>query len=284
MKAGDKEANISKAEKMIDDAVKKYKPDIIGLPEFFNTEYFPQYTDRKYFEYAEPIPGPTSERIGKKAREYGIYIIAPIYEKAQRGLYYDSSPIICPDGSVVSNTRKVELPNVSYREGGICVNEEFYYAAGNLENSYSVTKTKLGNIGQIICWNRHFPETWRLLTMKGAEVIFVPVASMGNFLSEMFSLEMRAMAYVHQCFAVVVNRVGKEGEQRMYGGSHIVNPKGKLLAGPASDQDEAILSVALNLDEIDEARQQIPFTKSFYTSTLKNHRLYDLGLSAAIPA
>ena len=275
MKAGDKEANIKKAERLIDQAVREYDPDIIGLPEFFSTEYFPQYVDRKYFSYAEPIPGPTTERIGKKAKEHGIYIIAPIYEQAQRGLYYDSSPIIAPDGKVIGNARKVELPNVWYKEGGLWANEEFYYAGGNLENAYPVFKTKLGNIGQIICWNRHFPENWRTLTTKGAEIIFIPVASMGNFLSEMFSLEMRVLAYVHQCFAVVVNRVGREGEQTMYGGSHIVNPKGKLLAGPASDTEEAIFCSTINLDEVDEARQQIPFTKSFHTSTLKTHLLYN---------
>ncbi|MFQ5997711.1 MAG: carbon-nitrogen hydrolase family protein [Candidatus Bathyarchaeia archaeon] len=275
MKIGDVEANIAKAEKFIDDAVSKYRPDIIGLPEFFNTEYFPQYVDRKYFAYAEPIPGPTTERMSKKAKEHGVYIIAPIYEKAGRGVYYDSSPVIAPDGKVLGITRKVELPNVWFKEGGVWANEDFYYSSGNLENAYLVYNTKIGNIGQIICFNRHYPETWRKLTMKGAEVIFVPVASMGKFLGDMFTVEMRAMAYVHQCFGVVLNRVGVEGEHRMYGGSHIVGPKGQYLAGPASDTKEEILCATLDLGNIDEARQQVPFTKSFHTSSLRSHLLYD---------
>jgi beta-ureidopropionase len=270
-----KEENISKAEQMIDTAVREYNPDIVGLPEFFNTIYFPQYVDRKYFSEAEPIPGPSTNRISMKAKEHGIYIFAPIYERAQAGVYYDSSPLIGPDGRVIGITRKNEAPNVMYKEGGLWSNEEFYYSMGNVENLYPVFETKFGRIGQIICWNRHFPENWRTLTTKGAEIVYVPVASMGKFLSEMFSMEMRVMAYVHQCFAAVVNRVGIEGEQKMYGGSHIVNAKGKLLAGPASDSKEEIVTAELNLDEIETTRQEIPFTKSYYTSTLRSHLLYD---------
>jgi N-carbamoylputrescine amidase len=274
----DKEANVSKAEKMIDRAVKEHNPDIVGLPEFFNTIYFPQYVDRKYFSEGEPIPGPSVNRIARKAKEHGIYVIAPIYEKVQAGLYYDSSALIGPDGKVIGVTRKNEAPNVMYKEGGLWSNEEFYFAMSNVENAYPVFETKFGKFGQIICWNRHFPENWRLLTVKGAEIIYVPVASMGKFLSEMFSLEMRAMCYVHQCFAAVVNRVGIEGEQRMYGGSHLVNPKGKLLAGPASDTDELIVSAELNLDEIETTREEIPFTKSYYSSTLRAHAIYDSNM------
>ena len=270
---GNKEANVAKAEAFIDEAVQRYKPNIVGLPEFFNTEYFPQYMDRKYFDYAEPIPGPTTDRMAQKAKEHGIYIIAPIYEKAGRGVFYDSSPLIAPDGKILGVTRKVELPNVWYKEGGLWTNEEFYYSSGSPESAYLVYNTKVGNVGQIICWNRHYPENWRISTMKGADVIFIPIASMGNFLSEMTVLETRVMAYVHQCFAVGVNRVGQEGDQRMYGGTHIVGPKGQILAGPASDTEEQIVSATLDLGEIDEARQQIPFTRTFLTATFRTHLL-----------
>jgi N-carbamoylputrescine amidase len=264
--------------------VKEHDSDIVGLPEFFNTIYFPQYVDRKYFREAETIPGPSVNRIARKAKEHGIYVLAGIYEKVQAGLFYDSSALIGPDGKVIGVTRKNEVPNVMYKEGGLWSNEEFYYSMSNVENTYPVFETRFGKIAQIICWNRHFPENWRLLTVKGAEIIFVPVASMGNFLSEMFSLEMRAMCYVHQCFAAVVNRVGVEGKQRMYGGSHIVDPKGKLLVGPASDSKEEIVSAELNLDEIERTREEIPFTKSYYTSTLRTHALHDANMRKSLEA
>lgn len=283
MKACDKKANVQKAEKLIDLAVKKYNPDLVGLPEFFSTEFFPQHMDRKYFEYAEPIPGPTTDVMAHKAKEHGIYIIAPIYEKAARGIYYDSSPVISPSGKIVGVNRKVELPNVWFKEGGLFANEDFYYASGNPDDAYLVYKTRHCALGQIICWNRHFPETWRTLTLKGADVLFIPVASMGKYLSEMFSLETRALAYVHQCFAVVLNRVGQEDEHNMYGGSHIVSPRGKLLGGPASASEDEVICATLDLNEIEEVRQQVPFTKSFLTSTQRSQMLYRNNITLASP-
>ncbi len=284
MKAGDKQTNISRAEKLIDKAVKKHAPDIVGLPEFFSTEFFPQYMDRKYFDYAEPIPGPTTDIMSRKAKEHEIYIIAPIYEKAGRGIYYDSSPVISPSGKIIGVNRKVELPNVWFKEGGLFANEDFYYASGNPDDAYLVYKTRDCALGQIICWNRHFPENWRTLTLRGADVLFIPVASMGRYLSEMFSLEMRALAYIHQCFAVVLNRVGHEGEHNMYGGSHIVSPRGKLLEGPASATQEEIICATLDLNEIEEARRQVPFTKSFLTSTQRSQTLYSNNITLAFPS
>lgn len=275
MKTGDKEANLRRAETFIDQAVKTYSPHIIGLPEFFNTEYFPQYMDRKYFDYAEGTNGTSVKRIAEKAKQHDLYVIAPIYEKAARGVYFDSSVLIGPDGKVIGVTRKVETPNIWFKEGGAWSNEDFYYASGNLENAYPVFETKIGKIGQIICWNRHFPEVWRTLAMKGAEIIFVPVASMGKHFSEMFSLEMRVMAYVHQVFTVLVNRVGNEGKAKMYGGSHIVSPRGKILAGPASDKKEEIVVATLDLEELDKARQEIPLMKSFLTSTFRTQLAYN---------
>ncbi len=284
MKAGDKKANIQKAEKLIDQAVKKYHPEIVGLPEFFSTEFFPQYMDRKYFEYAEPIPGSTTDMMARKAKEHGIYVIAPIYEKAGRGIYYDSSPLISPSGKILGVNRKVELPNVWFKEGGLFANEDFYYASGNPDDAYLAYKTKYCTLGQIICWNRHFPETWRTLALKGVDVLFIPVASMGKYLGEMFSLEMRALAYIHQVYAVVLNRVGQEGEHNMYGGSHIVNPRGKLLAGPASATKDEIICANLDLKEIDEARTQVPFTKSFLTSTQRSQLIYRNNIALSAPS
>ncbi|MCL5068211.1 MAG: hypothetical protein M1368_07655, partial [Thaumarchaeota archaeon] len=104
-----KEANIAKAEALIEEAVARYHPAIVGLPELFSTEFFPLTKNRKYFRYAEPIPGPTTDRIGKLARRLRVSIIAPIFESF-RGKYYDSSPVIGPSGSVVGITRKTLQP------------------------------------------------------------------------------------------------------------------------------------------------------------------------------
>lgn len=256
MKIGDKEANVSKAEKMIDEAVKKHKANIVGLPEFFNTEYFPQWIDRKYFSYAEPIPGPTINRMTKKAKQHGIYIIAPIYEEVRKGECYDSAAMIAPDGKILGVYRKTHIPMGKVPEVGAWAYEKFYYRSGS---DFPVFETKIGNIGIIICWDRHFPEGWRILTLKGADVIFVPIASMGA-IGGMDPIVSRAMAYVNQCYVVAVNRVGVEGELNFYGGSHIVDPMGgSIIAGPASDKEEAILCATLDLENVRQFRSMATF-------------------------
>lgn len=268
---GDKSATIGKALSLIDRAVKEFAPNIVALPELFATEYFPLYGDPKYFAYAEPIPGPTTQVLADKAREHGIYIIAGIFEKALRGLYYDSSAVLGPDGAVVGLTRKIELPNEYNKDGGVLSysNEDFYFASADPEHAYPVIRTPYGNIGQVICYNRHFPELWRMLILNGVDVIYIPVASRAGKAKDMFVIETRALAYINQCFAVNVNRVGPEGPAFMYGTSHIVNPRGQLIAGPATDKEDEILYAALDLEEIDEVRKEHPFIKSFHSSTAR---------------
>lgn len=258
MKMGDKEANVSKAEKMIDEAVEKYKPDIIGLPELFNTEYFPLWFDRKYFMYAEPIPGPTINRMIKKAQQHGIYIIAPIYEEVAKGEYYDTAVMIAPDGKILGAYRKVHVPMGKAPELGVPACYEKFYFRGGTE--FPVFETKLGTIGICICWDSGFVESWRILTLRGADVVFVPEASQGKFFAEMDPIVGRVMAQLNECYAVVVNRVGTEGEAWFYGRSQIASPTGEILAGPASDKEE-ILCATLDLEIIRELRSLSTFLR-----------------------
>jgi N-carbamoylputrescine amidase len=254
MKIGDKNANISKAERLVDECVRKHNANIVGLPEFFNTEYFPQWVDHKNFALAEPIPGPTTDRMIKKAVEHGIYICSPIYEEVEKGIYYDSSPVIGPDGRILGTTRKVEIPLIDWK--GTKGMEKFYFRGGS---EFPIFETKFGKLGQIICYNRHYPEEWRIYALKGADMIFVPVASMGQSgLSPMFPIETRASCFMNQLFAAVTNRIGIEGENNYYGASHIVDPLGVLLAGPASADHEGIISATMDLDMIREVRNGIP--------------------------
>ena len=253
-----KEANIAKAEALVEEAVAKYHPAIVGLPELFSTEFFPLTKNRKYFRYAEPIPGPTTDRIGKLARRLRVSVIAPIFESF-RGKYYDSSPVIGPSGSVVGITRKTEIPLVEWQHGrNWNLNyEKFYFSQGNKNPVITVGRARLG---QLICYSRHFPEGWRTLELKGAQIIYAPSASNGPVLGELFPLETRALAFMHQCFAVVVNRVGKERSYKYYGGTHIVDPFGKIIAGPANDK-EIIVYAALDLSLVAKARKQVPFMR-----------------------
>ena len=108
-KIDNKSANIDKAINMIEQAASD-GCKIICLQELFNTEYV-CYTKRdpKYLEYAESIPGPTIDRLANVAKKHGIYLIAPIFEKAASGLYYNAAPLIGPNGAVIGNYRKTHI-------------------------------------------------------------------------------------------------------------------------------------------------------------------------------
>ena len=256
MKIKDKKANISKAERMIDNAVKKHNADIVGLPEIFFTEFFPisMDKDRKFFAYAEPIPGPTIERIAKKAIEHDIHILTPIYEEVEKGICYNSVAVIGPKGNVLGVTRKVEIPNVHWPEAKVVADEKFYYGSGT---EFPVVETCCGKIATIICWNRHFPEQWRIYGLKGAEIIFIPVATIGR-MNEMFTIETQSSTYQNQLYAVVVNRVGMENKCDFFGGSHVVGPLGEIIAGPLR-REEKVLCATLDLDKIAYARNSLPY-------------------------
>jgi len=262
MAVENKTKNIAKAENLVDCAVNDYGADVIGLPEFFNTEYFPQRQDQKYFDYAETIPGPTIDRISRKAREHGVHIFAPIYELARGGVYYDTSVLIDQKGKIAGMYRKVTAPMLSWPEAGEISYEGYYFRTGS---DFPIFSVKHGKIGQLICYDRHYPEHWRVLALKGAELIFLPLASCSlkankrNPFWRFYPIETQAFAFCNQCFVASVNRVGVEGEMKFYGGSHIVGPDGKFLAGPASDTKETILCAEIDLEKVTEIRRKLPF-------------------------
>jgi N-carbamoylputrescine amidase len=262
MEVSNKAKNIAKAEKLIDQAVKDFRADVVGLPELFSTEYFPQRLDPKYFDYAETIPGPTMDRMSRKAREHGIHIFAPIYEAGEPGVYYNSSALINPGGNVVGVQRRVAA-GVHFAPGAGDVSyEPYYFRLGSQLSVFSIRGIK---VGQLICYDRHFPEHWRILVLKGAELVFVPLASSGfvgkDESGSLYPSQMQAQAFMNQCFAASVNRVGVEGETHFYGSSLIVRPSGRFLAGPASDAEETILCTEINADEVVESRRRFSFLR-----------------------
>ena len=86
---------------------------LIVLPEFFNCEYFPQFRDYRYMNYAEPDTGPTTERMRASAKQHGIWLVSTIFEEARAGLYYDTAMLINPAGEIAGKYRKVHLPGHS---------------------------------------------------------------------------------------------------------------------------------------------------------------------------
>ena len=244
----DKKKNIEKAEAMIQEAAKK-GARIICLQELFFWTYFPQQMAYQYFEVAEPIPGPTTDRMAKLAKRHRIILIVPVYERADGGVFYNTAAIIDENGEMLGKYRKNHIPEfVGYVE-------KFYFKPGNL--GYPVFETSLAKIGIAICYDQWFPEVSRILALHGAEVIYQPTAIGSDpaypeysFRSK-WELAIRSQALDNGVFINVVNRVGIEDRMEFFGSSFVCDPEGEIIAQAKEKQEESLVAV-LDLNQIKE--------------------------------
>ncbi|MGX1738690.1 nitrilase-related carbon-nitrogen hydrolase [Corynebacterium flavescens] len=253
---GDKESMIEKHEELTRKAAKE-GAEIICYQELFYGPYFGIVQDTKYYDYAESIPGPTTERFQKLAKELGIVIVLPIYEEENTGVLYNTAVVIDADGTLVGKYRKHHIPHVDRFW------EKFYFRPGN--TGWPVFETKVGKIGVTICYDRHFPEGWRNLGLAGAEIVFNPNASKPGLSNRLWEIEQPAAAAANGYFVAVPNRVGIEDDEfgdeavEFYGSSYIVDPKGNYVAGPASTKDEELIVATVDMDEIRRTRYDWQF-------------------------
>ena len=226
--------NVAKAVKMIDRAAAK-GAKVVALQEIFHTPYFPNRPrNKKYFDMAEPIPSPTTDRIAAKAKEHEILIMAPVFEKEMAGVYYNSAVLLGPDGGIIGKYRKMHIP---HSDNFI---EKYYFKPGNL--GFPVFDTPFGKIGILICYDRHFPEGARALGLGGAELVLIPVASPRPTAGEVFVKELMGMAIANQYFVAAVNRVGKEAKDQFFGSSLVCDPRGNVVAKAGGKKDEVLIT------------------------------------------
>jgi len=222
---------------------------ILGLQEIFNGPYFCPGQDAKWYDAAEPIPGPTTEVMQELAKKYSMAMIVPLYEREQAGVYYNSAAVIDADGSYLGKYRKQHIPHTS----GFW--EKFFFKPGNL--GYPVFQTAYGKVGVYICYDRHFPEGARLLGLNGAEIVFNPSATVAGLSQYLWKLEQPAHAVANGYFVAASNRVGEEKPWdlgKFYGTSYIVDPRGNFLATGSETEDEIVVADC-DLDVIEEVRR-----------------------------
>lgn len=232
----DLERNSEKMEKFVRRASEK-KADIVILPELSLSGAY--LLREKIYSVAEEIPGPTSKRFSKLAKELGLTIVAGIAERTATYTFYNSAFLAVPSGDIVGVYRKVHLPWSA---------EKDYFRPGSSLNVY---RTDLCTIGILICWDICFPEAARILALKGAELIIDPSAWIVEH-KFMFDISTVARAHENNVFVAGVNRVGVEDGTRFFGGSRVVNPKGDVIV--QADNDEAVLVGDCKLSQIKEMR------------------------------
>lgn len=257
--------NVEKAESMIRAAASE-GANIICLPEIFNTIYFCQIEDHKYFDFAEEIPGPTTNRLANLAGDLGVVIVAPIFEKRAAGLYHNSAAIIDADGSLLGKYRKMHIPDdpLFY--------EKFYFTPGDL--GFKSWKTRFATIGVLICWDQWYPEGARLTALRGAEILFYPTAigwhpsektEFGKQQHASWETIQRSHAIANGCYVAVPNRMGHEtpigGDGiEFWGQSFVADPSGEIIGKASTDKEETLI-IEVDLKKLDRQRTHWPFLR-----------------------
>ena len=227
---------------------------VMCFQELFYGPYFCQVQDAKYYEYAESIPGPTTERFQALAAELGMVLVLPMYEEEQPGVLYNTAAVVDADGTYLGKYRKHHIPQVK----GFW--EKFYFRPGNL--GFPVFDTAVGKVGVYICYDRHFPEGWRALGLNGAQIVFNPSATHRGLSAYLWKLEQPASAVANEYFVGAINRVGIEseiGDNDFYGTSYFVDPEGKFVGEPADPYKPELVVRDLDMDLLAEVRNRWAF-------------------------
>ena len=230
---------------------------VICFQELFFGPYFAVVQEQKYYDYAEPIPGPTTSTFVELAKKHHMVVILPIYEEEMPGVFYNTVVVIDADGTIAGTYRKSHIPHVPYFW------EKFYFRPGN--TGFKAWDTAVGKVGVCICYDRHFPESWRLLGLAGAEIVFNPNASAPGLSNRLWELEQNTAAGANGYFVLVPNRIGAEVDEfgenavKFYGSSFVSDPRGNYVGAVGSDTDEQMLVRDLNMDMIEETRRDWQF-------------------------
>jgi N-carbamoylputrescine amidase len=227
---------------------------ILCLQEIFNGPYFPASMDKRWYKAAEPVPGPTVERMAEYAKKYEMVMVVPVYEREMSGVFYNAAAVIDADGTYLGKYRKQHIPHVA---PGFW--EKYFFKPGT--GGYPVFETRYAKVGVYICYDRHFPEGARCLGLNGAEIVFNPSATVAGLSQYLWKLEQPAHAVANGYYVGAINRVGTEGPWnigKFYGSSYFVDPRGQFVAEGSEDESELIVG-DLDLDVIDEVRETWQF-------------------------
>jgi len=245
---------------------------VVCLPELFQTQYFCQREDTSLFDLAEPIPGPTSNRLSQLAGELHVVLIASLFEKRAAGVYHNTAAVYDTNGALVGLYRKMHIPDDPLYY------EKFYFTPGDL--GFRTFDTAAGRLGTLVCWDQWYPEGARLTALQGAQVLFYPTAigwhpaekaEFGPAQHDAWRTIQRAHAIANGVYVAVVNRTGFEtGNIRgncapgagleFWGGSFLCDPFGRVIAEASHDKEEILLG-DIDLRTLEDIRRNWPFLR-----------------------
>lgn len=267
----DPDKNVSHAADMVREAAAR-NAQVICLPELFRTQYFCQREDAALFDLAEPVPGPTTDKLAEVARAAKAVVIASVFERRAPGIYHNTAVVLDADGSVKGIYRKMHVPDDPLYY------EKFYFTPGDL--GFRAFDTQAGKIGTLVCWDQWYPEGARLTALQGAQVLFYPTAigwhpaekqKFGAAQHDAWRTVQRGHAIANGVYVAVVNRVGHENGNvdgnvapgaglEFWGGSFISDPFGAVIAEAANDREEILIG-EVDLHHLEDVRRHWPFLR-----------------------
>ena len=208
---------------------------IIATQELFSGSYFCQVEDSARMDLAESIPGPTTERLGKLARELNVEITASLFERRAAGIYHNTSVYLDATGAIIGKYRKMHIPDDPR------FYEKYYFTPGDL--GFQAVQGRHAKSGMLVCWDQWYhgetPEDAR--QQRDAWITMH-----------------RAHAIANGCFVAAINRIGTEDDLKFWGTSMVIDPSGEIVA-EASTDEPCVLTYTCNLARIEEIRRGWPF-------------------------
>lgn len=262
---GDADANLAVIEQRVAEAARR-GARLVLLQELHNGAYFCQHESVQEFDLAEPIPGPSTQRLAALARQHKVVLVSSLFERRAAGLYHNTAVVFDADGSIAGKYRKMHIPD----DPGFY--EKFYFTPGDL--GFTPIDTSVGRLGVLVCWDQWYPEGARLMALAGADLLLYPTAigwdpddaqDEKNRQRDAWVLSHRGHAVANGLPVLSCNRVGHEPSPLgaagidFWGNSHVLGPQGEFLAQAGSEPE--ILSVEVDLQRSEQVRRIWPFLR-----------------------
>ena len=253
----DIESNYQKSVNLIREAAEK-GAQLVMFPEIQLTPFFPQYEHMDVSDYVMTFDHPYIKGICEVCRECGIYA-SPNFYIEENGKRYDMSLLIDDEGSIIGKQKMVHVAQCEK------FYEQDYYTPS--EEGFTVFDTKIGKIGIVVCFDRHYPESIRTEALRGAELILIPTANTTSEPSELFQWEIRVQAFQNSVNIAMCNRCGTEDGMVFSGESLVSDHNGELIV--VAGNDEQLLLAEVDLSDTAKIRYDKPYT------SLRRTELYE---------
>ncbi len=269
----DKQQSLAESERLLAEVAAKHHPDLVLLQELHTTHYFCQVEDPALFDLAEPLDGPSAQRLSGLAKKFNCVLVGGIFERRAAGVFHNTALVFERDGSLAGYFRKMHSPDDP------AFYEKFYFTPGDArrhdgQSGFTPITTSVGKLGVLICWDQWYPEGARLMALAGADILLYPTAigwdpqdqaAEKQRQKQAWQLIQRSHAVANHLPVLVANRVGHEPDGptqasgiTFWGGSFIAGQQGELLA-EADAETPGYLVADLDFGRTDKLRRIWPY-------------------------